>query len=97
MVMQMTFVQMGTDGALKTVFQKSPGKFAADFVYLIGCRLAGLKDLNNVVAHIAAVQRLAPTPLCCLHKIIGVLRVAIATNGIMGLVVARQLNHATFL
>lgn len=82
MVMQMTFVQMGTDGTLKTVLQKPPGEFAADFVYLIGCCLTWLKALNNMVAHIAAVQRLAPTPLCCLHKIIGVLRVAVKAGDI---------------
>ena len=48
MVVQMSLVQMGTDGALKTVLQKPAGEFAADFVYLIGCCLTGLKTLNNI-------------------------------------------------
>ena len=96
MVVQMSFVQMGTDGALKTVSQKPPGKFAADFVYLIGCCLAGLKTLNNMVAHIAAVQRLAPTPLCCLHKIRGVLRIAIKAGNIelvLGFIAVLRVVH----
>ena len=96
MVVQMSFVQMGTDGTLKTILQKPPGKFAADFVYLIGCCLAGLKTLNNMVAHIAAVQRLAPTPLCCLHKIIGVLRVAVKAGNIelvLGFIAVLRVVH----
>ena len=96
MVVQMSFVQMGTDGTLKTVSQKPPGEFAADFVYLIGCCLTGLEALNNMVAHIAAVQRFAPTPLCCLHKIIGVLRVAVKAGNIelvLGFIAVLRVVH----
>ena len=96
MVVQMSFVQMGTDGTLKTVSQKPPGEFAANFVYLIGCCLTGLEALNNMVAHIAAVQRFAPTPLCCLHKIIGVLRVAVKAGNIelmLGFIAVLRVVH----
>ena len=70
----MPLVQVGADRTLKAVSQKSAGKLAANIMHLIRRGLAGLKALDNVIHHIAAVQRLAPPAFGCLHSFVGVLR-----------------------
>ena len=68
-VMQMSLVQMGGNGAFKAVSQKAARKLAADLMHLLRRSLTGGKALDNVVRQNAAIiHRLIQAFLGAVHS-----------------------------
>ena len=74
-VMQMSLVQMGGNGAFKAVSQKAARKLAADLMHLLRRSLTGGKALDNVVRQNALVSWHKPRfifcrkPFCVRHNL----------------------------
>ena len=81
-VMQMSLVQMGGNGAFKAVCQKSARKLAADLMHLLRRSLTGGKALDNVVRQNALVSWHEPNALGFFHALTGSVRVTMKSRHI---------------
>ena len=71
MVVQMVFIEVGSNDYLEPLAEQPPRKFHTDGVGLLGGNLPRLKGLNDMIALYAA--GLVVTPLGALHIAAGVL------------------------
>ena len=81
-VMQMSLVQMGGNGAFKAVCQKSARKLAADLMHLLRRSLTGCKALDNMVGQNALVSWHEPNALGFFHALTGSVRVTLKARHI---------------
>lgn len=81
-VMQMSLVQIGGNGAFKAVYQKAARKLAADLMHLLRRSLTGGKALDNVVRQNALISWHEPNALGFFHALTGSVRVTMKARHI---------------